>query len=92
MKQEILKALKNKTKRMEDINIVKPVEEFKKGLKIETKEHSDIDDSKHDIAKKIVKAHLKEDPKYYSKEENEDNDNEDDEEKPIKKVLKNYKK
>ena len=41
-------------------------DQIKKGMKVE-KEHDDITHGKIDIIKKIVAAHLKEDPKYYTK-------------------------
>lgn len=44
---------------------IKP-EQMKKGMKVE-REHDDVTHGSHEMVKKIAMAHLKEDPKYYTK-------------------------
>ena len=44
----------------------KNTSELKQGIRHEAKEHPDVTHGDRAIAEKIAKAHLKEDPKYYT--------------------------
>lgn len=52
---------------MSDDDMLVYPDEFKMGMKEEGKEHSDITGGDKEAVKKIVLAHLKEDPHYYTK-------------------------